>query len=88
MGVKSVCVYRGSSTFSSNLDERVFLCSPQDAEKVRSVALGSSKSSTGTRPPHHSAARTTWCSLAWVGWVKAVAFLSILLNVVGLDGVQ
>jgi len=27
-------------------------------EKSASVVLGSSKSSTGTRPPHHSAART------------------------------
>jgi hypothetical protein len=35
-----------------------FLMSEQDAEKSASFVLGSSKSSTGTRPPHHSAART------------------------------
>jgi hypothetical protein len=32
-------------------------------KKSASVVLSSQESSTGTRPPHHSAARQTWCSL-------------------------
>ena len=37
MGLKSVCVHRHTSTFSSDLDERVFLCLQQD---VKREALG------------------------------------------------
>ncbi len=35
MGFDQVCVCRRNSTFSSDIDGRVFLCPPQDAEKVR-----------------------------------------------------
>ena len=37
MGFNQVCVCRHTPTFSSDLDERVFLCPPQD---VKREALG------------------------------------------------
>jgi hypothetical protein len=41
MGFSQICVYRHRPTFSSELDERVFLCpSLQDAEKVRQRRSG------------------------------------------------
>ena len=59
MGLTQVCVYRHTRTFSSDLDGRVFLCPlPRLLKKSASGVLASLRPSTGTRPPHHSAART------------------------------
>jgi len=122
MGFNSVCVDRESSTFSSNPDERVFLCPTQDAEKVRQrrsrVAqrlAGISRSPRFILPangytkcggyllgPSLAAALPAerrvlgrrgcladsgWAGgiSAWVGRVRTIAFLSILLNVERLD---
>jgi hypothetical protein len=99
MGFNPACVDRQTSTFSSDFDGRVFLCPhPRMLKKSASSVLSSHESSTGTRPPHHSAARTDVallirCTVRPRGYASALrslrpcwtAFLSILLNVGWLD---
>jgi hypothetical protein len=75
MGLNPVCVDRQTSTFSSDFDGRVFLCS-QDAEKIRqrrSRVVQTLNVPRGYASDLHSL-RPCW-----------TAFLSILLNVKRLD---
>jgi hypothetical protein len=80
MGVNPVCLDRQSSTFSSELDGRVFLCPPpRMLKKSASGVLASFRPSTyprGYASDLHSL-RPCWTD-----------FLSILLNVTRLDVVR